>query len=211
MSTPSGHYPTNPYQGQLLQAHAGTNRRPKQAYVALAEWTGAEAATASTTGVHAAVTDNGAEQVITTGFTNPPSARNITATAGGTAGDIKAVSVTIEGTDIEDNAISETLPPFTVDTAGTVVGSKAFKTVTKETIPAMDGTGATVSLGFGDKLGLATKLSRNTVIKGETYLDNTREATDPTVAVSSSAVCSNTVDLNSALNGTAVAVYYLVP
>lgn len=209
MSTPKGHYPTNPYQGDVLQAHAGTNRQPKHARLALAQWTAAEAAAANTTAVHAAVVDNGAEQVVTTGFTNPPSPRNVTATFGGTAGDIKAIQVLVEGTDVEGNAISELLPAATVDTAGSVAGNKAFKTVTKATIPAHDGTGATTALGFGDKLGLATKLERNTVLAA--YLGDTKEGTAPTVATSTSAVCSNTVDLNTALNGTKVDVYYMVP
>lgn len=164
--------------------------------------TAAQAATASTTAVHAAVTDNGAQQVITTGITNPPYPRNVTATAGGTNTDIKAIQVIVAGTNGNDEAITETLPAFTVDTAGTVVGNKAFKTVTSITIPAHDGTGATTAIGTGSKLGIPYKLARNTV--NNAALANVREATAPTVAVSSSAVESNTVTLNSALNGTAV-------
>lgn len=171
-------------------------------------WSTTQAAAASTTGVHAAVTDTGAQQVVTTGITNPPCARNITATAGGTNTDIKAISVIVSGTDINGAAISETLPAFTVDTAGSVTGSKAFATVTSITIPAHDGTGATTAVGFGSKLGLAHKLSTNTVLLAS--LGGTKEGTAPTVATSSSAVCSNTMLLNSSLNGTQVLAYYLV-
>ncbi|MGE3798393.1 MAG: hypothetical protein AB7G88_11185, partial [Thermomicrobiales bacterium] len=85
-------------------------------------WSAAEAVAANTNGVHAAHTDDGAPEVLTTGITNPPCPRNITATAGGTAGDIKAIQVLIEGTNFLDEAISETLPAFSVDTAGTVQG-----------------------------------------------------------------------------------------
>jgi len=171
-------------------------------------WSTTQAVAYSTTGVHAAVTDNGSQQVVTTGITNPPCARNVTATAGGTAGDIKAISVVVSGTDINGEAISETLPAFTVDTAGTVTGSKAFATVTSITIPAHDGTGATTAVGFGSKLGLAHKLATNTVLLAS--LGGTKEGTAPTVATSSSAVCSNTMLLNSSLNGTQVLAYYLV-
>lgn len=156
-------------------------------------------AAASTTAVHAAVTDNGAQQVVTTGITNPDVPRNVTATAGGTATDIKAIQVIVEGTNEDGATITETLPVFTVDTAGTVVGSKAFKTVTKITIPAHDGTGATTAIGRGSKLGLGTKLRLNTVRAA--YLNNVLEGTAPTVAVSTTAVESNTVLLNSALPG----------
>jgi hypothetical protein len=162
----------------------------------------------ATTAVHAAVTDNGAQQVITTAITSPDVPRNVTATAGGTAGDIKAIQVVVAGTDFEGNSISETLPAFTVDTGGTVVGSKAFKTVTSITIPAHDGTGATTAVGLGAKLGLPARLSRNTVLAA--FLNGVREATAPTVTVSSSAIESNTATLNSALNGTAVIVDYYV-
>lgn len=160
----------------------------------------------ATTAVHAAVTDTGVDQVITTGITNPDVPRNITATAGGTAADVKAVQVIIAGTNAEGVAITETLPAFTVNTTGTVTGSKAFKTVTSITIPAHDGTGATTAIGTGAKLGLSERLSRNSVTAA--YLNNVKEGTAPTVATSSTAVESNTVSLNSALDGTAVRVDY---
>jgi len=170
----------------------------------------ANAVAADTDGIHAAVTDTGEEQEITEDITNPTAPRNITATVGGTAGDIKAIQVIVAGTNYDDEAITETLPAFTVDTAGSVVGSKAFKTVTSITIPAHDGTGATTSIGWGDKLGLPWELSRNTVLYKQTFLNNVVEATEPTVAVSASAIESNTIDLNSALNGTAVDSSFIV-
>ena len=116
------------------------------------------AVAASANGIHAAVASTGAQQVITTGITNPAVPRNVTATAGGTAADIKAIQVIVEGTNYNDEVITETLPVFTENTAGAVTGSKAFKTVTKITIPAHDGTGATTAIGWGDKFGLPYKL-----------------------------------------------------
>ena len=160
----------------------------------------------TTTAVKTAVTDTGVQQVITTGITNPPTPRNITATSGGTAASIKAIQVTVAGTDAEGVAISEVLPIFTVDTATTVVGSKAFATVTSITIPAHDATSATTAIGLGAKLGIGERLSLDTVVAA--HLNGTREATRPTVVVSSSALESNTVTLSSALAGTAVVVDY---
>lgn len=161
----------------------------------------------TTTAVHAAVTDTGSQQVVTTGITNPPTPRNVTATAGGTSGDIKAIQVIVAGTNEEGVAITETLPAFTVDTTGTVVGSKAFKTVTSITIPAHDGTGATTAIGLGAKLGVGERLSKNGVDRA--FLNGVLEGTAPTVATSSSALESNTVSLNSALDGTEVIMDYL--
>ena len=163
-------------------------------------------AVGATTAVHAAaaVLASGGPQVITTGITNPDVPRNVTATAGGTSGDVKAVQVTVTGTDINGNAISEDLPAFTVDTTGTVTGSKAFKTVTSYSVPAMDGTGATVAIGTGAKLGLPVARSRDTVVRAT--FNGVREATHPTVAFDSDEVEKNMVTLNSTLDGSAVII-----
>lgn len=171
-------------------------------------WTAAQATLGAVAAVHAAVTDNGSARTVTTSITNPACARNITATTGGTTADIKAVQVTITGTDINGLVITETLPIFTVNTATTVVGDKAFKTVTSIAIPAHDGTGATTSIGTGAKLGLDHMLPHNTVSMA--FLANVKEGTAPTVATSTTAVCSNTISLNSALDGTIVDAYYTV-
>ena len=159
--------------------------------------------------VHAAVTDNGSEQTITTGITDPPTPRVITATAGGTEADIKAIQITINGFDVNGEIITEDLPAFSVNTAGTVTGSKAFKTVTSIIIPAHDGTGATTAIGLGDTLGLGVLLSRNTVIN--TFFGGVLESTLPTVKFSSSDVENNTVLLNSTLDASAVLVDYYEP
>lgn len=200
-------FPYNTNVGNKLQTDTPgvTTARMAVAHLQVAA---ASATVASTTGIHAAVTDTGSQQVVTTAITQPSVPRNITATAGGTATDIKAIQVIIAGTNYAGAAITETLPAFTVDTAGTVTGSKAFKTVTSITIPAHDGTGATTAIGFGEKLGLPDKLTHNTVLAA--YLGDTKEGTAPTVAVSATALESNTVDLNSALNSSVVDIYYMV-
>lgn len=200
-------FPTKPSAGQLLQSDA-SGVTVDRGFLAHFQVSAANATVTSTTGIHAAVTDNGSQQVVTTGITQPSVARNINATAGGTAGDIKAIQVIIAGTNEAGDAITETLPAFTVNTPGTVTGSKAFKTITSITIPAHDGLGATTAIGFGEKLGLPHKLSHNTVLAS--FLGNTLEGTAATVAVSASVLESNTVDLNSALNSTVVDVYYIV-
>ena len=158
--------------------------------------------------VLAAVTDDGTEQTITAGITDPPTPRNVTASSGGTAGDIKAIQVTVHGTNEDDAVINEVLPVFTVDSATTVVGSKAFKTVTSVVIPAHDGTGATTSVGLGAKLGMGVKLSRDAIVAA--FLNGVFETTRPTIAFSSTVIESNTADLDSALDGNEVIIdYYL--
>jgi len=199
-------FPTKPNAGQTLQTSAAGVTVDKS-YLAHYQVSAANATAASTTGIHAAVTDTAEDVVVTTGITNPSTPRNITATAGGTSGDVKAVQVIVAGTNYAGEAITETLPAFTVNTTGTVAGTKAFKTVTSITIPAHDGTGANTAIGFGEVLGLPYKLTHNTVLAA--YLGNAKEGTAPTVAVSSSVLESNTIDLNSSLNGSIVDVYLI--
>lgn len=157
--------------------------------------------------VLAAWTDQGVDSVFKTATINNPAVpRNITATAGGTSADVKAIQPIIYGTNEDGDAINETLPAFTVNTTGIVNGSKSFKTITHIDLPVHDGTGATTAFGFGAKLGLGHKLARNTVLNA--YLAGVKEGTAPTVAVSSTAIESNTFQLNSALDGSEVVVDY---
>jgi hypothetical protein len=146
----------------------------------------------------------GVTQTVTSDITNPAVCRNVTATAGGTSGDVKAIQVTVTGTNINGEVISETLPAFTVNTTGTVTGSKAFKTVTSISIPAHDGPGATTAIGTGAKLGLYLERSRDTV--NRVTFNGVREGTHPTVTFDADEVEKNTVTLNSTLDGSAVIV-----
>lgn len=158
-------------------------------------------------GVLPAYTDIGVASVfVTATITNPVVPRNITATAGGTSGDVKAIQPIIVGTNKAGAAISETLTAFTVNTTGTVTGAKAFATITYIDLPVHDGTGATTAFGTGSALGLPQKMSRDQVIAA--FLANVREATRPTVAISATALESNTIILSTALDGTAVIVDY---
>jgi len=172
---------------------------------AAGNWDTAAIATGETEAVDLA---GGITDTITTSITDPDFPRCATATSAGTAGDIGAVQVTVHGTNMLDEIISEVLPAFTENSATTVVGSKAFKTITSYEVPAHDGTGATTSIGTADKLGMPYKLPRNTILTA--FLNNAIEGTFPTVTISASAIESNTIDLNSALDGNAVDVYLIV-
>ena len=159
--------------------------------------------------IHTARTDTGASATVTTGtsINFPDVPRNVTATSGGTAGDIRAESVVITGKDVEGATVTETLPAFTVNSAGTVTGSKIFAEITSILFPAMDGTGATISIGHGEVLGLDVRLKRNTVRNA--YLANTKEGTPPTVTTDTAEIESNGVDLDSSLNSTQAIIEYM--
>jgi hypothetical protein len=202
-----GLYPYNYKIGQAIATDV-PNVAADMVFLAHFQVDAAFATVAAAAGIHAAVVDNGAQQVVTTAFTQPSVPRNITATVGGVATDIKGIQITITGTNYKDEVISEVLPAFTLDTVGTVVGNKAFKTITSITIPAHDGVGATTAIGFGEKLGLPYLLPHNTV--REAYRNNVKEGTAPAVTTSITAIEDNTIDLNSALNSTIVDVYLMV-
>jgi hypothetical protein len=170
------------------------------AHITVAE---ADAVATSNTAVHAAINlADGATTKVTTAITNPkvPRALIVKGNAAGVAGD-----VVIKGTNYLDEAIEETI---VAADAGAVSGTKAFKTVTEITVPARTAPGDTISIGFCDKLGLPYLLAHNTVIAS--YHDNALEGTPATVAVSATAIESNTVDLNTALNGKQVDIYVII-
>lgn len=85
--------------------------------------------------------------------------RNVTfTTAGATASDAPATAL-ITGTDIDNAVLTETVT--IAQTATVANGVKAFKTIVSVAYAAAEGTGATVSIGFGAVFGLSkTILSR---------------------------------------------------
>ena len=87
------------------------------------------------------------------GAISPPRTILIT-TAGTTPADAPATA-TITGVDVNGAVISETIN--VPQTATTAEGAKAFAKVTSITMPAGEGTGATVAFGTGLKVGLAQK------------------------------------------------------
>lgn len=204
----AGFYPFNPNLGQTMQSLAA-DKSVDAAYIAHLIFSADEAVVADVDAVHAAISASAdTAVVVTTGFTAPPCTRSITATAGGTAGSIKAVQVILEGTNDLDEVITETLPAFTADTAGSVEGSKAFKTITKVTVPSMDGAGVTVTIGFGEKLGIPFKLPTNTCLLGSKAA--VIEATAPTITVSATAIEGNTIKFNSTLDGSVMHAFLIV-
>lgn len=172
-------------------------------------WNTAAVATGETGSVAFSGGVTAVADVVTTGFTQPSVPRVITATAGGTGGDIGAIAVTVTGTNYLGAVITETMPAFSANTAATKTGTKAFKTITSVSIPAHDGTGATTKIGFSEVLGLPFILTHNTVLTGMTFLDNTREATEPTITVST-ALESNTIKASTGLSGVVLDTYFVV-
>jgi hypothetical protein len=135
-------------------------------------------------------------------------ARNVTVTQTATDAEDTNGTIVIVGTDLAGNAITETLTP---NDGATVAGAKCFATITS--ITGVDWVTAggkdKVTLGFGDLIGLPDKLTDTAQVLCAS-LNNVKQATAPAVAVSATALESNTVNLDSALDGTPVKIYYLV-
>jgi len=144
---------------------------------------------------------------VSTFVATPDFARNITITPAGTTADVAAGTVSVTGTNIRGDAITEN---FTIlaNQSTTSTGSYAFATVTQVVIHAQDDDGATWSVGIGDKLGLEKLLQYNSiggnaaVATGTTVSNFTREGTAPTVTVDTQSIHKNTVNFNTALAAT---------
>ena len=146
--------------------------------------------------------------IITTNLHDPKIPRSITATAGGVGADIGAVAVTVYGTNANDEAISEVLPAFTLNTAGIVKGALAFKTIQEVDIPAHDGLGATTAIGDGDKIGLNYKLARDTIAVA--YFDNSSDMPPTSVTIDDTDLEKNVIQMKSALNAKQLDIYLMV-
>lgn len=142
---------------------------------------------------------------------DPDVPRNVivTATAGATAD--TPGTVTIEGTDADDNEISEVITPAA---GSAVAGTKAFKTVTAVTgagwaIDESEGTNDTIKVGYGNELGLPFACDAAAhIMLG--ILGTTITAHNPTVT-SPPSLAGTTVDMSAGTyNGTKEAFVFVV-
>jgi len=167
--------------------------------------TAAQAAAADADGLLAAVEmPEEATDVIV--FENVmPYARSLTAVCSNT----QAGKMTVYGTDIDGVVISEEV---TLNGASSVESTKAFKTVTKINLPAAAGT-ETINVGWGDKIGIPFKLSATAANRPKPIdctLNGVIEGTAAALTADAATLSKNLIDLNSALNGTEVNIYYFV-
>jgi hypothetical protein len=160
------------------------------------KWT--DAVATSATRLKTAQATSASTTTAVTSFTlQPDFARKIRVTPGGTTADVPTGDVTIVGTNIRDEALTDTVT-FAANDTGAQDTTKAFKTVTSVTFPIQDGASATYGIGVSDALGLDRCMSEAAVI--DVYANGVRETTAATVTYDSSDVSKNTVDPNTALN-----------
>ena len=170
-------------------------------FIAHLELSAAETVAADADGI-AQITMKTTKQTITEDLGAMPYARNLTAvgTASGITGDLKVTGTNMDGEEITETlALNGTTP---------VTGSKAFASVTQVEVPVRHAADDAVQIGWGVKFGIPYKLALNTVLAA--YVNGTKEATAPTVAVSEDALESNTISMNTVPSGKATHYYLIV-
>lgn len=154
---------------------------------------------------------DGVTAVDVSNITQPDVPRNVSINPCdlGTVADIAAGDITITGTDANGDTITEALT-MSANQAhdSTTDGAKAFASITGISIPSQDGADATFYIGYEDVLGLP--YARETLPCIAAYLNATIEGTAPTIAADASNLESNTINLNSALDGNTVVAYLVV-
>ena len=137
----------------------------------------------------------------------PVGARNVTVTHTAVGAADTLGMITVAGRDLAGNTISEDITP---SAGATAQGVKAFASITSITGSGwtINEGNDTITVGYGDVIGLPDVLTDTAQVLAAS-LNNVRESTHPTVTVGT-ALSANTVDLNSALNGTAVKIYYML-
>lgn len=127
-------------------------------------------------------------------------ARNITLTVAGTQANVDVGTVTLTGTNILNQTITEDYAFTENMAAGTLTGAKAFKSVSSLAIHQQDGGNVLIAVGIGVKFGLPQTDVCNPVVF--VNHDGTRDSTAGTVTVSGSAVESNGITFATAPTGT---------
>lgn len=117
-------------------------------------------------------------------------------------------TLTIVGTDLAGNALTESVAPTANSTKETV---NAFLTVTSITgVGWVINTGNdTIKIGTSESIGIPDKLADSAQVLFASFAA-VKEATAPTLTVDGSVLAKNTFNLNTALDGSAVKIYYLV-
>lgn len=165
--------------------------------------TAAQAVAATANGIFAAKALPAAATTYTTFDGSMPYARNVTAVCSDTQTGIMVIT----GSDINDDVITESV---TLASAVAVTSTKAFKTVTSIRLPIKVGV-ETINVGWGDKIAVPFKLrdaADRPVV--EATLAGVIETTAPTLTASVTDLAKNLIDLDSALNGSEVCIYYYV-
>jgi len=192
----------NPFIGQHMLTHVD-GVTADRGYVAHYVIPAAKAIAAAADYVLAATELMAESQEITEGITKPPTPRvlSVTGNKSTAVGD-----VIIEGTDMAGAELVETI---TSTGDATVVGTKAFATVTKITLPLISSPdGETISVGLSHAFGLPYKLPFDTVLK--IYNNGTETTVAAGSSFDASDLSKNYIAPTETLSSHQVDVYLIV-
>lgn len=172
---------------------------PSQAQAEHDSWTAPAASSASLLKSGQSLT-SGSVTTVSTFTAQPDFPRNIVLTTGGTTASVGAGTAVVSGTNYFGSAITEN---FTITAAqnGATTGAKAFKTVSSVQFPAATGSGATFSIGSGTKFGIKRCMDKAGFYEFSVF-NSAYETTRGTMAVSATAIESNTFIPNGTPDGT---------
>lgn len=185
-----------PRQPGFDQPQVGAEVQSAYGYIRRQKWTNPVAVDADRLANDVATSDS-VVTTLTSFLAQPDFARKITITPGGTTTDVAEGNITVTGTNIRNEVITEDVA-IAANASAAVVTTKAFKTVTSIVFPVQDGAAATYDVGVNDAMGLDRTMNGNEVILAT--IDGAYETTRPTVTYSATDVSLNTVDPNTALD-----------
>ncbi len=138
----------------------------------------------------------------------PDVCRTLSITPGGTTDDVPAGDVTVTGTNIHGDTISEAFT-FAANASTVTNGTKAFCSVTSIVFPIQDGAAATYDVGVLDALGLKRCMDSAGHVFHAVF-DGAYEGTRPTCTADADEVEKNVCDINGTLNGSKDVELYFV-
>ena len=192
------------YIPELLSTDA-FNVPAKAAKAAIFELSTAQAAAADDDGLLAGVSLGSSGAVVKTEFlAKMPYCRNVTIATTGTAGNVKAGTIVIEGKDINGDYLKEEAE-VTADSHVAFTGACAFSEITKVTFPVMDGA-VTAKMGWGDLYGVPYMLGAAPLALGA--VAGVNEAI--TWTVDDDEIAKNTFTFSSAPAGETVQVVMFI-
>ena len=109
----------------------------------------------------------------------------------------------MNGTDIDDNTITETMPVFTVNAASLVTSTKAFKTITSIVSPKHSAASVKMSVGYGPSLGLDRMCEGGVQAVVGAWKTSTGETTASAATSSDTDVSLCHINFNTALDASA--------
>lgn len=199
-------YPYNSQFGQRIKTNASL--ATDRCFIAHDTIT-ADTASATYCAVGIAATTAPVTYTATSITTQPDVARAITVDPTGTTNDVAAGSVTITGTDIAGNSISDAVT-FIANATAAQTTTKAFASIATISFATQDGTGAKFDIGVANKFGLKQKFKDDAFILIGLF-DGVDELSSATKAVSSTELSSNTYQTAGTCDGTkSIDVFYLI-